>query len=261
VAAVIIPFLLLAFVILYLFPQLSGVRFAWRILPNVTAVYIGAGYLGGAYLFVHALVGRQWHRVAAGFPAVTAFTISMLLATLLHWDRFDPRHLPFQLWLVLYVVTPVLVPWIWLSNRVTDPRALELQDIVVPDCIRLVVRVFGVVLTAGAILGLVFPHLLIAVWPWTLTPLTASVVAGWLALMGVGNLAIAQDCRWSTWRVAVESITLWQVLFLVGAVIHQHDFTVGRLLNWYVLSILVFVLSSVSLYVFMEARRRHSSAV
>src|ERR1700687_4582779 len=89
VAPIIIPFLLLAFYNLYFFPQLTGTRFSWEIRPNIMAVYMGSGYIGGAYLFVQTLFGRYWHRVAAGFPAVTAFTIGMLLATLLHWIRFD----------------------------------------------------------------------------------------------------------------------------------------------------------------------------
>ena len=47
ISAIVIPFLLLAFLILYFFPQLSGERFAWQIQPNLMALYIGSGYLGG----------------------------------------------------------------------------------------------------------------------------------------------------------------------------------------------------------------------
>jgi len=49
VAALVVPFVVLAFVILYVFPQLSGERFAWDIQPALTAVYMGAGYIGGAW--------------------------------------------------------------------------------------------------------------------------------------------------------------------------------------------------------------------
>jgi hypothetical protein len=84
---------------------------------------MGAGYLGGSYLFLRALVGRRWHRVAAGFPAIAGFTVAMLLATILHWSRFDFSRLPAQLWLILYVVTPILVLWMWLRNRPADPHS------------------------------------------------------------------------------------------------------------------------------------------
>ena len=89
VLIIVIPFLLLAFLILYFFPDLSGERFAWGIKPHMTALFIGSGYLGGAYMFVFAIFGKHWHRIKAAFPPVTTFTVAMLLATFLHWDRFD----------------------------------------------------------------------------------------------------------------------------------------------------------------------------
>ncbi len=131
VLIIVIPFLLLAFLILYFFPDLSGERFAWDIKPHMTALFIGSGYLGGAYMFVFAIFGKHWHRIKAAFPPVTTFTVAMLIATILHWDRFDIHHFPFQLWLFLYIVTPVIVPYLWLKNRVTDPGTPEPDDLAV----------------------------------------------------------------------------------------------------------------------------------
>ncbi len=116
VAALVIPFLVLAFAILVFIPNQTGQRFAWEIKPPMTAAFMGTGYLGGAYFFARVVTARRWHRVATGFLAVTAFTWCTLLATLLHWDRFDFRHLGGLLWLALYLVTPFLVPWIWWRN-------------------------------------------------------------------------------------------------------------------------------------------------
>jgi hypothetical protein len=45
VAAIIVPVLLLAFVILFLFPSTTGERFAWEIRPFIQSAYMGAGYL------------------------------------------------------------------------------------------------------------------------------------------------------------------------------------------------------------------------
>jgi hypothetical protein len=58
VAALVIPFLVLAFVILFFVPNQTGQRFAWEIKPPMTAAFMGTGYLGGAYFFA---------RVAAAF--------------------------------------------------------------------------------------------------------------------------------------------------------------------------------------------------
>lgn len=255
VAAIVIPFLVLAFIILFVFPEQSGQRFAWSIQPNMTAVYMGAGYIGGAWLFFNVVIGRFWHRVAPGFPPVTAFTVAMLLATILHWERFDPQHFPFILWLGLYVVTPFLVPLVWLRNRITDSGAPEADDLAVPAVARGSLLTLGLVLLACAIFGFVSPNWLIRLWPWQLTPLTARVLSGWLALLGVGGLVISRDGRWSAWRVGLQSIGLWHLLVVLGAALHAEDFTAG-LVNWYVISVVLVLAGMGFLYITMESRRR-----
>jgi hypothetical protein len=194
-----------------------------------------------------------------GFPAVTAFTVAMLLATMLHWSRFDVRHFPFQLWLGLYVITPFLVPAMWLHNRRSDPGTPEPNDLVVPSIARQAARPLGIALAAIAVASFVAPQLLIQVWPWTLTPLTARVLAGWAALLGVGNLVVAGDTRWSAWRVGVESIALWHLLFLVGAAFNRADFRNASLINWYTLSVVGVLILMAVLYLAKESRRRQSS--
>lgn len=251
ISAVVVPFLVLAFLVLYLSPEQSGARFAWEIKPAMTTSFIGAGYLGGAWLFINAIFGRRWHRVAAGFLPVTTFTIFMLLATFLHWDRFDINHLPFQLWLGLYVITPVLVPLMWWRNRVTDPLTPERRDQLVPALPRRSLLLLGIVLLLFAFAGFIFPDRLVSLWPWTLTPLTARIMSGWFALLGVGGLVIANENRWSGWRVGLQSIGLWHLLVVVAAVIHQDDFTNG-LFNWYIVAVVLVLLGMMGLYLGME---------
>ena len=253
VAALVVPFLLLAFLILYLYPEQSGQRFAWEVRPAMAARFIGAGYLGGAYLFLRTIVGRRWHEVAAGFLPVTTFTIGMLLATIVHWDRFDLHHFPFQLWLVLYLITPVLVPAIWLYNRRQDPGTVEAGDAWTPAVARWALRLLGGFLMLFAVGGFLFPLILIAIWPWDLSPLMARLLAGWLALLGVGGLVIGRERRWSGWRVGLQSIAIWHVLVLLGAVLSRDDFHDG-LLNWYLVSVVLVLAGMALLYARMALR-------
>jgi hypothetical protein len=255
VAAIVVPFLVLAFIILYFMPETSGQRFAWEIRPDMTAAFMGAGYLGGSWLFLNAIWGKRWHRVAPGFAPVTAFTISMLLATVLHWERFDPGHLPFLIWLVLYVVTPFLVPFVWWRNRVTDPGTPEPGDQVVPAAARWALAGLGVVLLAFAVLAFVAPERVIALWPWQLTPLTARIMGGWFALLGVGGLVIGRESRWSSWPVGLQAIGIWHVLVLIAAVLNPGDFPGGQL-NWYVISVVLVLAGMFALFVMMAMRGR-----
>lgn len=254
VAALIIPFLLLAFVILYFYPEETGQRFSYRINPPVMAAYVGSGYLGGAYLFLHVLIGKQWHRVAAGFPAVTAFTLSMALVTFLHWNRYSVGNLAFQIWVILYLVTPVIVPLLWVFNRRTDPGRAEANDAVVPLSVRLAVRSLGLFVGAIALVGFAAPQLLIDIWPWSLWPLTARLLAGWGMLLAVSNIFISFDYRWSSWRIGVQSMALWHALFLISAMLNREDFGDVGLLNWYLASVVAILVAMIILYLWMERR-------
>jgi hypothetical protein len=251
IAAIVVPFLVLAWVILFWFPQLSGERFAWQIQPPMTAVFMGAGYLGGSWLFINAIIGKRWHAIQAGFLPVTAFTWAMLAATILHWERFDFRHLPFLIWFGLYVVTPFLVPWMWLHNRGVDPGAPGSSGRTVPAAARWGLRFLGGFLLLYALAGFIFPDWLVASWVWKLSPLTARIMSGWFALLGVGGLVISSDARWSAWRVGIQAIGIWHALVLVGALMHAGDFT-GGLLNWYTISVALALLAMAGLFVYME---------
>src|SRR5437016_8962964 len=113
VGAAIPPFLLAAFIILYIFPNNTKDLFAWTITPTMTPLLMGAGYISGSYFFVRLIMGGKWHWFTLGFLPIATFTWFMGLATVLHWDKFNHNHISFYAWLLLYVVTPFLVPALW----------------------------------------------------------------------------------------------------------------------------------------------------
>ncbi len=254
VAVGVVPILVLAWIILYFFPQLSGERFAWAIHPPMTAVYMGAGYLGGAWLFANAAFGRAWHRVAPGYPPVAVFTIAMLLASILHWERFDPGHFPFQLWLGLYALTPLLIPLLWWRNQKTAGRSAASRGPAVPKGVRWGLGLMGGLLLLFAAASFARPEWLAGIWVWPLTPLTARIVSGWIALLGAGGLSISGQRSWSAWKTGLESIALWHALVLAGAFVHRQDFTAG-LANWYLATVLLLLIGLGGLYTYMGSRR------
>jgi hypothetical protein len=98
------------------------------------------------------------------------------------------------------------------------------------------------------------PEQFAALWPWSLTPLTARILGGWFVLLGLGGLIISRDTRWSAWRVGLESIGLWHILVLLTAFLNRDELS-GGLLNWYVIAVTAVVAGMVALYVTMESRR------
>jgi peptidoglycan/LPS O-acetylase OafA/YrhL len=79
-AAVIAPFLVAAWVILYLQPDRTGDLFAWPVSPSMTAMLLGGVYLGGACFFVRAVSAPDWERMALGLLPVAGFA-TLLIAT------------------------------------------------------------------------------------------------------------------------------------------------------------------------------------
>lgn len=244
--------LLVAFVVLYLFPQATRVFFAWEIKPYLTAVFMGSGYLAGAFMFLFAIFGRRWHRVKNSLPPVATFAAVMLLVTLLHYDRFIHTNLAFILWLIIYIVTPFLVPWLWWNNRAADPGDLEARDRLVPLWVRGLAGLIGAGSLVFYLVGLVTPAFLIERWPWALTPLTARTVCAWGMLVSVGGIVIFFERRWSGWRYTILAIALWQLLMVIGGIVHRQDFHGGTLLNAYYVGICLLLAALSILVLWME---------
>ena len=67
-ALFIVPFLLVAFVILYVFPDDTGSLFAWTIKPTMTAMVLASAYLGGAWFFLRVLRERKCYAAGLVMP-------------------------------------------------------------------------------------------------------------------------------------------------------------------------------------------------
>jgi hypothetical protein len=257
IGALIPPFLIVAFVILYLFPNDTDTLFAWTVKPSMTPLMMGGGYISGSYFFVRLVMGGRWSWFALGFLPIAAFTWFMAVATVIHWEKFNHEHIAFYAWLILYLVTPILVPVLWLRNRATDPGILAAGDVAVPAPVRRAALLIGLVLVATAMFMFLLPDTATSVWPWTLTPLTSRVIAGWFALPGVLGLMYATDSRWGAWRIVLESQVIGIALILLGAARAWGDFSSGRAMTWVFVGGLTLLLAGlVTLYAVMESRRR-----
>ena len=231
-AALVIPFLLVAFGILYFFPQDTGRLFAWKIQPGMSAMMLGAAYAGGIYFFCGVLLSKQWHRIKAGILPVTTFATLLGIATILHWDRFNHSSLAFFAWASLYFTTPFLVLGVWFRNRVHDPLEPEPNDQELPGWLRLLIGLVGAFTLTLSILLFLSPTLMIGLWPWTLTPLTSRVMSAMFGLPGVVNLGIAFDRRWSAARTILQSQRFSILLILIAVARSWNDFQLSNLQTW-----------------------------
>lgn len=256
-AAVIIPFLIAAFYILYLRTGETKELFAWTIQAPMSAMMLASAYIGGAYFFGRALFTPRWHRLGLGLLPVTAFASLMGIATILHWDLFNHNHISFYTWVLLYFTTPFLVICTWLRNRQTDPGTPEPDDFVWPHLARYFAGGAGVVNLIISSTLFIAPPLMIGIWPWALTPLTARVVGGMFALQGVFGVCLALDPRWSSARIMVESQFVSMLFILIAMMRTWSTFDPTRPFTWFFGGVIGAILIAIPVfYFYIEQRRR-----
>lgn len=248
IGAIIAPILLGAFIILYLVPHQTSAWFAWTIQPSITAMIMGAGYGTGVYFFYRVVTAGEWHRVDPVFPGIAVFTWFMAAATALHWANFNHDHVAFYLWTVLYIASPLVVPGVWILNRRFRSIEWNGAESFLPIGIRWIGGVSGGAIVGIAAVCFLVPDLMIDPWPWTITPLTARILLGWFALLGVVNLVLYFDPRWTAWRLAMECQIIGLSLVLLGAVRGWDDFDPGNPYTWVMLGGMVAYLIGVSAF-------------
>jgi hypothetical protein len=256
-AVFVIPFLVVASIMLFIWPQNTDKLFAWPVKPPMTAMMLAAAYMGGIYFFINVLLASRWHTVKTGFLPVFTFASLLGIATLLHWDRFTHSHISFYAWAGLYFIAPFLVLAVWWFNRRMDPLLLAPDDVALPRLFRWLVGVVGVISVVFALLLFVQPDLMIAVWPWKLTPLTARVVGAMFALPGIVGLGIAVDRRWSAARIILQAQAFSILVILIAAARAWGDFDPSNPPSFLFVGGLAGLLVGIAaLYIIMEIRRK-----
>jgi hypothetical protein len=251
----IVPFLVVASVVLYLFPEDTDRLFAWTITSTMTAMVLGAVYIGGAYFFVRAATARAFHSLNAGFAAVTTFATLMGITTVLHWDNFNHDHVAFWLWAGLYFTTPFLVAAVWLANRRRMTRPAP-GDVMVGRPAQWAIAAVGALALGFGICFFVAPTSVDDLWPWAVTPLTARVLSAILSL-GLAGIGVVWDRRWSAVRLMLQVESLMLALILLAAARARDEFDTGAISTWvFLIGFVGALVGALGLWFVMDRRTR-----
>jgi hypothetical protein len=231
-AIFIIPFLVVAAILLFVWPNETGKTFAWTIKPAMTPMMLAGAYMGGIYFFVQVLRARSWHTIKTGFLPVTAFASLLGIATLLHWDKFNHNHISFYAWVGLYFTTPFLVMVVWLINRRRDLNQHTNDERILPAGVRTVIGGIGSITLLISLFLFLSPQLMVTIWPWSLTLLTARVVGAMFALPALVGLNIAFEPRWSAARIILQAQSFSILVILIGVGRAWGDFDPLALATW-----------------------------
>ena len=232
-ALVVFIILVPAVIVLWGTPAHTASRWSWPAKPELSAMFLGSGYAAGAYFFWRTYRAGRWPPSSAGVLGASVFAGFMLVATLIHWDKFNHGHAPtlaaiaFWGWTIVYIVSPFAVLALGWRNRASDSRAPD-ERLVAP-AVATAARVVGLVTVAAGLVFFLAPQTAIDVWSWKLTPLTARVCASFTIQVGVGALVLSTDRRWSSWRLIVQTFFVATGFLLIAALRAWDEFERNRI--------------------------------
>jgi hypothetical protein len=224
IAGLILLFLVDAVQLLWLVPDRTDELWAWEIQPELTSMVLASAYAAGAYFFARVMFGAPWRRVAPGFPGVIVFVWIAAAATFLHLDRFIEDNIAFAAWIALYTITPIGIPLLYAYNERREPRREAAPELA--RGVRAALAVAGAAVVLVGVAMLVSPSTAMDVWPWTLTPLTARVMAAVVALYGSVWVSVALDGTRTGARIPLESHAIGLVVLLAALIRESEAATV-----------------------------------
>jgi hypothetical protein len=219
---------------LFVLSDYTDQYFAWTVSPPVTAAFLGAAFWGSFVLELLASRETIWARARIAAPAVLVFTTAMLIATLLHLDRFHLDSAFGWIWLAVYVVVPPIMLFALIrQSRVAGSDPAPGQPLAI--WLRVILGVQAALMLVYGLLLFLAPSVFAPYWPWMLTPLTARATASWLLGLGVAAGEVARENDILRARIALASYTVLSLLELIvllrySSVIEWGDPTVPPLL-------------------------------
>jgi hypothetical protein len=187
-----------ATVVLYGFSGSTDRYFSWTIKPDLTAAFLGAGYAAGFVLVVLGLRARTWAQARAAVVTVAVFATLTLVATLLHLDKFHfgaggvVARFAAWFWLGVYVLVPIALAGL-IAHQQRSPGADPERRDPVPSWLVTAFGLQGLIMGVVGVALFVAPSTATTLWPWTLTPLTARVVAAWLIAFAVAAVLTVRE--------------------------------------------------------------------
>lgn len=190
-------------------PADTATNFAWPIQPVVMAAVLGAFYITSAPLFLFPLFAKRWEMIRVMTLPAALFSTVQLAATFLHWDKFSVGTVPFYVWFASYLLPPpvFVTAYFWHQKRIGPEAPVPAED-QMPAWLRTMLLVLGIALSLIAFIAFFFPNVIIPIFPWKLTPLTARSLSGWLVAVGTLMLFMRRENSRTRSRLSTTMLIL-----------------------------------------------------
>ncbi len=224
-------FLAAAFVIWLLFFPDTGDRFAWPVVPRLTAMFLGTSFILRTFLGYHLWRETEWYRLRWIVWGNFTFLGVIFVATFWHVDEmnWERNIVVAHIWVLAYIVEPLILVLIEpheAAARAPVPENLRGGE--VGEGLR---RTLGALFIFGVALGgllFIHPTFMDTRWPWPLDPFDARIMAAFPAACGVWAATMYFKRSWAEIRMGVQSLIVYgSALFVVWLVTYS-SYEAGR---------------------------------
>jgi hypothetical protein len=158
--------------------------------------------MANAYLQAGSRSAALWARARAVMPGILVAGTLILVATLIHIERFAMDTARGWIWVILYAgLPPGVLLLLALQRRVPGAEPALLCPIERWAAVLLALAAAALVITGAALFAV--PRTTGAWWLWPLTELTARMVGAWLAAIGVTLVAVLLEGDWTRVKAAM----------------------------------------------------------
>jgi hypothetical protein len=207
--------------------------FSWTIEPPLTAAFMGAAYWAALVLIASAARAGTWEQARPTLVPAGTIAVLLLVATLIHLDKFDLDSIFGWFWLVVYcTVPPALAAMVWAQARRAAAPAAPGPPI--PAALRAALVLQALVMGAIGAAMFIDPSTAGDLWPWALTPLTARAVSAFLIGFAAAAAYAAADNRLARFAGAAHAYAALGALELLAAGIFGDDLDGGARTTLYV---------------------------
>jgi len=218
-------FLAAFFVLWFLILPQQGKYFAWAVVPELTALFLGAGFILRSYFGYHLWRDKYWYTVRWSMFGDYAFLSVLFITTWWHvsemnWELQGTSSglrifslVITHVWVLAYTFEPLTVfllhPRESEAEAPIDPGLSEGE--LLPPLKTVLVAMFYL---GAAFWALLFftPEFANTRWPWALNPFDARIMSAWFAGVAVWSITMYFMKDWVEVKMGVRAI----LFFLVG---------------------------------------------
>ena len=218
-------FLAASFVIWFLAVPQYGKYFAWPVVPELTALFLGAGFILRSYFGYHLWRDKYWYTIRWSMNGDFAFLGVLFITT---WWHVQEMNFSLQgvsnglrifslivthIWIFAYTFEPLMIFFLHPRDAAAnEPVPAELSEGEIQRPMRAALAFmffFGAALWALLFFSPKFAN---ARWPWELNAFDSRIISAWFAGVSVWSITMYFMKDWAEIKVGVRAL----VFFILG---------------------------------------------